>query len=93
MEVQDTAPTYRTETCRRCKGTGEYLSYGMCYGCQGRGVQQRECGTRSLTAAEKVSLDEYRAGLAAREARAQDRAKTREARRLANEIRLANEAR
>lgn len=69
MNAEPTAPTYRTETCRRCKGSGEY-SWGMCYGCQGRGVVQIENGRRPLTADERAKFDEYQAGLDAREARA-----------------------
>jgi len=78
-----TAPTYRTETCRRCKGSGEYLGYGMCYGCQGRGVVQIENGRRPLTNAEQAAYDEYEAGIAAREAREASR-KARMAARQAN---------
>ena len=63
-----TAPTYRTQTCRRCKGSGEY-SWGMCYGCQGTGTVQIENGRRPLTADEQAAHDEYRAGIDAREAR------------------------
>jgi DnaJ-class molecular chaperone len=75
-----TKPTYRTETCPRCKGRGEYRAYGMCYGCQGRGTVQIENGRRPLTTDEQAAYDEYQAGLDAREARAAARAARKAAR-------------
>lgn len=70
MDTTYTTPNYRTETCRRCKGTGEYKGYGLCYGCQGRGTVRIEDGIRPMTADERIAHDEYLTGLDAREARA-----------------------
>ena len=51
-----TLPTYRTATCRRCKGTGEYRGLGICFGCGGTGTCQIEDGgRRPMTAAERAA--------------------------------------
>lgn len=76
MTTEPTMPTYRTETCRRCKGSGEY-SFGFCYGCQGRGVVQVESGLRPMTDAERTDWMDYLHVQAFRE----DRARARAARR------------
>lgn len=63
-------PTYKTVTCKRCNGNGEYRCYGMCYGCGGRGVVQVEDGgTRPETIDERDARESYEAGLACRAAR------------------------
>jgi DnaJ-class molecular chaperone len=75
--TENTKPTYRPQTCRRCKGSGEY-SWGMCYGCQGRGVVEVESGTRPATPAEQAADNDYQAGIDARAARAEARRHRRE---------------
>jgi hypothetical protein len=70
--MSHTMPTYRTETCRRCKGTGQHSNYGgdtRCFGCSGTGSAQVQSGTRPLTDAEAAKVAEYQVGLDARAAR------------------------
>lgn len=82
--TEPTMPTYRTRTCRRCKGTGQHSNYGgdtRCFNCKGTGSEQVESGQRQLTAAERESWMAYLMG----EAYRMDRERSRAARKAARE--------
>ena len=68
----------RPATCSRCKGSGEFRGYGMCYGCHGTGIvyPHQITRTRPMTAEEI----EYEAGISARERREAERQARRAAR-------------
>lgn len=80
-----------TKTCRRCNGAGEYRGYGMCYGCQGRGVVV----VKRVISDEDRAADRaaYEAGEAARAARKAERDATRAERQAINAARREAEAR
>jgi len=81
--AEPTMPTYRTATCRRCKGTGQHSNYGgdtRCFSCKGTGVESVESGRRPMTAGERAAWIDFAHGEAFREDRARDRAARRAAR-------------
>lgn len=82
MTNEPAMPTYRTTTCRRCKGSGQFSSYGgdtRCFSCKGTGVVEVESGQRPLTTAERESWMAFLMG----EAYRMDRERTRALRKAA----------
>jgi hypothetical protein len=81
--MNPTTIAYRStgKPCKRCGGDGIYRNIGICFRCGGPGFEVEEY-ERPMTDEEVAKLNEYEAGIAAREQRASERAARRAAREL-----------
>lgn len=89
MTTEPTVPTYKTQTCRRCKGSGQFSNYGgdtRCFSCKGTGVEEVESEQRSMSADERAKWIGYLQG----EAYRMDRERTRAARKAARKAPVAS---